>query len=250
MLSSLSGPSKQTLRRYLRPWLTPLLQTACPLCDRATPHTFCTDCQRQLEHLWSGSRWHPLQAQSAARPFPSERVCTLGHYSGTLKRAILALKYQGRTDVARPLGMALAQQHQTAQVVVNQHNPPQARPYVIPIPLHTERQKVRGYNQAELLARAFCSASRLPLLPHGLVRSRATLPQHQLGKCDRQQNLHGVFEAGPSLRKLCRSPRRNISVLLLDDIYTTGSTIDSAIAALAPLGIKIEGVLTAAKASL
>ena len=250
MLSSLSMHSNQTLQRYFRPWLSSLLQTPCPICDRAASHTFCTDCQRQLEQTWSRSLWLPPRRQNAAQPYPSHLVHTLGPYNGPLKRAILALKYQGRSDVAGPLGLALAQQWQTAQLAARGRNYPKTTPYVIPIPLHAERQKSRGYNQAELLARAFCRARGLPLLPHGLVRTQSTLPQHQLGKGQRQQNLQGVFEAGQSLRKLCCPQRRTITVLLLDDIYTTGSTIDSAIAALAPLNIKIEGVLTAAKAAL
>ena len=103
-------------------------------------------------------------------------VIAFGHYSGSLKRAILAMKYGDRPDVAIPLGTALAQEWLSQQAKQPGKQPvtqPVKQPtsqrltlqnhsniYAVPIPLHADRQKSRGFNQAELIARAFCRWSQ------------------------------------------------------------------------------------------
>ncbi len=229
------------------------LARGCPVCDRPSTHIFCIDCQRQL----SQARITPQQilqqpllppdiplkaiATPTETPLP---VIALGHYSGTLKRAILALKYGDRPDVARPLGFALSQQWAALpQIEPQQQRPPTANICAVPIPLHAERQRSRGFNQAELIARAFCQASRLPLRANGLVRTQATQPQHALGLAERQQNLSEVFQVGPSLQQQMR-------VLLIDDIYTTGATAQSAAVTLQQQGIAVIGIAVIAQALL
>ncbi len=256
----------------------------CPVCDRPAIQTFCLDCQRQIypsTDLYSGGS-SERSSQSGSAELP---VCALGSYSGSLKRAILAMKYGDRPDVAGPLGAALAQhwiaQATPANAISQSTAPPhfaQSAPSAlcaVPIPLHADRYSSRGFNQAELIARAFCQVSELPLLAHGLIRVQATRPQHELGLADRQQNLEQVFQIGSSLsRRLPRQdsgreasrwqslpaktqPSHSIfwgktapAVLLVDDIYTTGTTAQSAAATLRQAGISVVGIVAVAKAAL
>ncbi|MGB3298134.1 MAG: ComF family protein [Phormidesmis sp.] len=237
-----------------RPVIGLFLSRGCPVCDRPTAQTFCLDCQRQI--------FQPKTAQNQPkdRPDPSGNpalpISALGQYEGALKRAILAMKYSDRPEVALPLGTALGW-HWLAQQKKSQNavNPiDRTAVYAVPIPLHDSRQKSRGFNQAELIARAFCRVSKLPLLAHGLVRAESTRPQHELGLTERQQNLAQVFQIGASLHQRANRARSQgkarPTVLLVDDIYTTGATVQSAAATLSQNGIAVVGVATVARAYL
>lgn len=239
--------AEQLGRVGLRNLLGVFLAQGCPVCDRSTSPTLCIDCQRQIQ----ASPSIPLSLAATQTENHSEfqlPVGALGTYGGTLKRAILALKYGDRPDVANPLGAALGQQwmrqHQLGMATVNAAT----QLYALPIPLHAERQRLRGYNQAELIARAFCQVSGLPLLADGLARTQATLPQHQLSFTARQQNLSQAFQVGASLRRILR--QRSAAVVLIDDIYTTGTTAQSAAITLAQAGVTVVAVMSAARATL
>ncbi|MEX1247323.1 MAG: ComF family protein [Anaerolineales bacterium] len=101
--------------------------------------------------------------------------------------------------------------------------------FVIPIPLGTKRKKERGYNQVDLLAAPFAMAAGIRAAENVLVRKHDTLPQFELNAAERWKNLHGSFVADPT-------PLRGRDVLLLDDIMTTGATLDSAAQALMDAG--------------
>lgn len=110
--------------------------------------------------------------------------------------------------------------------------------------MHADKQRQRGFNQAELLARSFCQVTGLPLLAQGLVRNRTTEAQFHLSRSDREQNLANAFQIGKDL--LHRPP--GCSVLLLDDIYTTGATARAAAQALHQRQISVYGMVAVAKA--
>ncbi len=218
--------------------LNSFLHRGCAVCDRPTPKSFCTDCQRQIQDQ---IRNHPQTGTLSNSRF----VNSLGAYEGVLKRAILSLKYENRPEVAQVLGAELGRQWIKAA-----HLLPATPHYALPIPLHRERQRQRGYNQAALLARSFCRVSGLTLLEHGLVRSQVTVPQHQLGAEARQKNLEGAFEVSKLLQKQAKanSQANSLAVVLIDDIYTTGVTVQSAAEVLKRSGISTMGTVVVAKA--
>ncbi|MEL6780416.1 MAG: ComF family protein [Cyanobacteria bacterium J06597_16] len=236
------------------------LGQACPVCDRDTRQTFCTDCYRQLP-IVEPSTLQPTTSRQAIEqcasvqssvqswytdPTHSLPISALGDYGGLLKRAILAMKYSNRPDVAKPLGYALG------QLWLSQRIATEGPLYAVPIPLHAERQTTRGYNQAEVIAHSFCKVTRLPMLASGLVRTQATQPQHQLNLAERTKNLDQVFQIGPALSRIIqRADKQNsLSALLIDDIYTTGTTVRSAAKVLEQAGIDVVGTLTLARAIL
>ena len=139
-------------------------------------------------------------------------------YEGTVRAAIHALKYNGKRRAAEPLArLALAAWRASgldADVIV-------------PVPLHRRRGRERGYNQADLLARGIARGAGLPLQRDALARSRATAPQAQLPVSERQRNVAGAFGLLPGAATL--SGR---TVLLVDDVITTGATIQAAASAL------------------
>ena len=101
---------------------------------------------------------------------------------------------------------------------------------LVPVPVHATRKKTRGFNQAEILARVIGKKLEIPVMPEMLVRNKKTLPQKDLSAAERLKNLSGAFAAG-------EIPEGIRSVILVDDIYTTGSTIEACARALRASGI-------------
>lgn len=211
----------------LKPLLNLFLKQNCPLCERSAEGVFCRDCLRRVQHC---------QVDNVSRfwqePLP---LFPWGIYGGALKQAIAALKYDKQRAVACPLGHGLGQAWLKEAIA----SPPLT---VIPIPLHADKQAQRGFNQAALLADAFCQVSRLPMCPEGLVRVRATEAQFSLSGGARLKNLADAFQVSDGL--LRRPPRG--SVLLLDDIFTTGATVQAAAQCLRQHQITVFGVVAIA----
>lgn len=90
---------------------------------------------------------------------------------------------------------------------------------VIPVPLHEERTRERGYNQSSLLAQAFAQAMGLACVPEWIDRVRATRPQVGLSRVERRANVEGAFVASPAV-----AGKR---LLLIDDVFTTGATLQA-----------------------
>lgn len=216
---------------------TLFLHSCCPLCDRPASQDLCSSCWRQLQQCAAPPGWQP--SSSASNSPDGLPVIAWGAYRPPLKQAIAALKYQQHCHLARPLGKALASRWISAPLKTRQP------PWVVPIPLHLDKQKARGFNQAELIAEAFCQHTGLKLVRHGLTRSRSTAPQFALGPAARQKNLAGAFALGPAFQKAC-PPR---PILLLDDIYTTGTTVRAAAKTLRRHQISVCGVVAVAYSS-
>jgi ComF family protein len=211
-----------------KPLLDFFLKPNCPLCDRATPAILCIYCDRQLK---SEQLSDPLH-----RHDPQKFILAWGNYSGTLKRAIAQCKYHQQPAIGYHLGELLGKTWQT--------NPPYSAPIIaIPIPMHPEKQRQRGFNQAELIAKGFSACTGISL-DRSLLRIKATNAQFQLAPADRQQNLADAFQL-PAKHKL-----HGRSVLLIDDIYTTGATTSAAIKTLETAGVNLVGIAVTAIAQL
>lgn len=139
-------------------------------------------------------------------------------YEEPLRAAILTFKFKGRRRAARPLARLAAEAWRAAGLRAD---------VIVPVPLSRSRQRERGYNQTDLLARELARALGAPPRPDALVRTRATAAQSSLGWNERQRNVAGAFAPGPAAATL--AGRR---VLLLDDIITSGATVQAAASAL------------------
>ncbi|MCB0064406.1 MAG: ComF family protein [Caldilineaceae bacterium] len=141
-----------------------------------------------------------------------------------VRESIHALKYRNRPELADILARYL---------VATVMRAPWRDLYlttdgVVPVPLHEKRRQERGYNQSELLASAFCRQSQLPLRSEWLMRRRATQSQVGLSATERQQNVASAFVADHTVR--------GKRLILFDDVYTTGATIDACARALHTAG--------------
>lgn len=185
---------------------------SCRLAIQRLEPPLCRRCGLELEHAGAscGCR-HRLRSLASLR--------STGAYQGPLEKAIRRFKYDGRRPLARPLGRLIAEWVLLEGL---------AGDLVTCVPLHPRRQRARGYNQSELLARE--AAARLGLeCRFQLTRWRETPPQVGLDRASRLDNVRGAFRW--RAQDLARS-----SVLLIDDVATTGATLDACAAALRAAG--------------
>ncbi|GAA6617986.1 ComF family protein [Scytonema sp. NUACC26] len=213
--------------RNFQSLLNIFLKSNCPLCERPTSQEVCQNCTQKLQRSClpnPGVRWN--------QPLP---VFAWGSYGGTLKLAIATMKYKNHPEIARPLGQYLGNAWLSSSTARN------TKCIVVPIPLHSEKQKKRGFNQAALIAQSFCETTGLQLKVNGLERVQETEAQYGLTVSERQKNLAKAFRIGQDFRHILKTP-----VLLIDDIYTTGATAKSATQTLHQSGIRVLGIVATA----
>lgn len=198
------------------------------MCKRFSSGVLCPDCRHKLE---------TCQAAVSLTFADNRPLIAWGHYQGLLKQLLGRLKYDQQAQIAHLLGQLLG----IAWLENQSYN---RQSIVIPIPLHEGRQQERGYNQSALIAKSFCQVTGLNLTLNGLVRVKATAAQFNLSPQDRLINVAQAFQLGSELAK--RGCGKNI--VLLDDIYTTGATVHSAVEALNQAGFKVSGIAVVAKA--
>ena len=146
------------------------------------------------------------------RPVQSNTNCYAPYlYGGTLETMLWRAKFRGREDLAIALGRLLAA-HAPAQDLASQCE------LIAPIPLSLRRHLDRGYNQSAHIAQSLADTLKLPVLSHW--RRRHTQPQHLLGRLERQQNIKNAFKPVQGVE--------NKTVLLIDDVVTTGYTLAEA----------------------
>jgi ComF family protein len=223
------------LGRGMRQLLYPGLCAVCsrPLGDR--PGDFCDECRTALlddpnpacprcastlgQYLPVGERCPRCQDES----FQFDRVIRLGTYDGARREVILRMKHGRYEALSESVGELWAQHTADRLKGVGAVT-------VVPIPLHWRRRWQRGYNQAEVLARALASRLHLTCDTRWLRRVRPTPKQTDVAPSARRGNVRGAFRAAHS------SKWRGATVLLVDDVLTTGSTASDAARALREAG--------------
>ena len=187
-------------------WLLQLLQLLfpprCVACGQRGA-LLCNSCLAlvKLRHPSTAARYRDLRPLSGVR--------AAAEFSGPMRQAVHQFKYNGLRALAPTLGQLLWQ---------NWSQQPYPVELIVPVPLHSSRLRQRGYNQSALLARELGRHSGLPVSDQVLARKAATPPQVGLNARERMLNVRGAFVAERSLV-------RGLSVVVIDDVMTTGATL-------------------------
>src|SRR5713226_4930660 len=208
-----------------------LFPVHCAGCQRSG-HVLCPSCIAQIHPLLSPFCQHcgaPLPPGGKCkncqyRPLSMSGLRAVSAYQEPLRACIHALKYNGNTRLAEPLGQLLAQTY------INHGMRADA---IIPVPLHSERQQQRGYNHAYLLAEVCATRVGIPLRNDIVVRHRSTTAQVGLNHDERRQNVAGAFLCTPTFATRALEGR---TILLIDDVSTTGATLEACAAPLFAAG--------------
>lgn len=164
---------------------------------------FCGDCMKRRHAFESG--------------------LALMNYDETARRSMAWIKYKNKREYLDFYGAALAARYET-QIRRMEADA------LVPVPVHPSRKRARGFNQAEVLAVLLGKRLGIPVESGMLIRDKRTKPQKELSAAERLKNLSGAFRAGAI-------PEGIRTVLLVDDIYTTGSTVEACARALRSAGV-------------
>lgn len=206
----------------------------CVFCD-AHGHAdtdLCADCRADLPWQTHGCSLCALSLPDANQPAlcpacqqkppPFSAAFALMRYQYPVDWLITQLKFHARLSHARLLAQLFSEKLKAAASV----DPPQA---LIPVPLHTQRWRERGFNQATEIARPLGKALDIPVLPQATQRIRATAHQMDLPAKQRRANVHDAFIADPRLAL------RHVAIV--DDVVTTGATAKALARALRKQGV-------------
>lgn len=216
-----------SVRRFLHALLDVILPPICHICHSHIPDAgrlhICRSCRDRLPLV--SSPLCPLcgvpfagvggdHRCGACLTYPPhyDLARSLYLYEGAIRDLIHSFKYNQQTQLRYPLAL-LALEGVSGLAAYAPH-------IIIPVPLHRSRLRQRGFNQAVLLGKVLSQQMSLPMLPDALVRTRPTEPQIKLSATERRLNVKGAFSVG---RAGSVAGKR---ILLLDDVMTTGSTMD------------------------
>ncbi len=219
-----------------------LFPRRCPICDEVLPvlavwetsRLICPACRRMVERV----KIKEPVCKKCGKPIAEKRqeYCTdcerkkhefvqgktVFAYQDPMRESLYRFKYSNRREYA-DFYAEEALRHYEKWILYRKIQ------VIVPVPLHKSRMRRRGYNQAELFARALGERMGIPVRTDLLIREKNTVPQKELSETERKNNLKNAFKITENIVQLSY-------ILLVDDIYTTGSTIDAATLALKRAG--------------
>lgn len=186
----------------------------------------CDCCGRPFDSPFVTQTGPPLCRLCRTGFYAFQKARSFAIYDDTLSEAIVLLKYEEVTRLGHWFAERLAEIVQKA---------PEAwqADLVAPVPLHSDRRRERGYNQAELIARPLANKLRLPFEPNLLVRTKPRPAQLVLSRTEHWRSVRGAYATRDN-----RGSVDNLRVLLVDDVLTTGATLDSCARSLKKAGAR------------
>jgi ComF family protein len=207
----------------IRDFINLVMPLICPTCGRVLvkhERVICTVCLLDLPR----TRYTSYTENPVARLFwgrvPVENATALFQYEkgSRFQQLIHELKYRGRKDVGREMGRLLGNELKGT--------PFASADLILPVPLHRRKRRQRGYNQCDPIAEGISERLGIPWQPDYLIRQSASLTQTSRSRTDRWSNVEGIFAVNSG------SDLPGKHVILVDDVVTTGATLDACASAI------------------
>lgn len=217
----------------------------CCVCGSEAKEAVCSSCLSQLEYIegrvclkcgkgiddeYDGNICP--DCKRADKNFDMAFSCF--EYKGMGKNVIHKLKYENCKEIAHTLSRLMYQKIAEEGIRLDA---------VVPVPIHKSKEAIRGFNQAQLIAEEIATALGIPLW-NCITRTKITTDQFKLDKVNRNLNVHNAFCINVLYNNV-----KNENILLVDDVYTTGSTVDECSRILKQQGVQRIFVITAATGS-
>ncbi|MCR5255684.1 MAG: ComF family protein [Acetatifactor sp.] len=234
------------MKKFLKIITELIYPKRCPVCDKTAPfgEKICPGCREELKIItspWCMKCGRKLEEEGAYCKDCLKKehrfVCGRSLYEyKSVYGSIYRFKYENRPEYGEFFGEEMYRNLKSFIDYTKAEG-------IVPIPLHRKRQRKRGYNQAYLLAKVISEGTDIPLYPNYLKRVKNTAPLKLLPPAQRQNNLKKAFIVSQNVVKLK-------SIIVVDDIYTTGSTMDEAATALLESGVREVFFVTLAGAGI
>ncbi|MFA6432092.1 MAG: ComF family protein [Candidatus Margulisiibacteriota bacterium] len=206
---------------WIDSFLDLIFPPSCDVCRKRSDRALCPSCFKQIKFMK-----------------PQFGINSAAVYDGVVREAIHRFKFEGRKRLAGPLGHLLVKYiSELPNIDMREMH------YIVPVPLHAKRFRKRGFNQAELLSNILSKYYSIPVFPI-LKRTIDTKPQFSLPIEHRGNNVRGAFQAGVERGKI-----EGKNLILFDDIYTTGATINECAGVLRKAGARKVEVVVLSRAA-
>ncbi len=218
------------LRRYTEDLINLLFPELCNGCGTLLyrgEKEICTKCRFDLPYTDFHLHTDNLVAKQLWGRLPLNAAMAMLYFkkNSKVQNLIHSLKYKGKTDVGLLLGKLLAQKLKESELYYDVD-------LIIPVPLHLKKLRLRGYNQSEYIATGLAQELEIPFSTVNLVRNKATESQTKKSRYTRFENMLQVFE----IKKA--EELKDKHILLIDDVITTGATLEACGNTLLNVGIK------------
>jgi len=204
----------------------------CGICGKFNSKSLCNKCKIKLEKefIFKEDNYQEDISKNFIEHYYFFK------YENLIRSQILAIKFQEKPYIYKTIAYFIKKMQKSFEKLKKYD-------IIIIVPISKQRKRDRGYNQSELLAREISKILEVPIARKILYKTKNTVPQSSLNKKQREENAKGVYKAN-NISKI-----KNKKILLIDDIYTTGNTVNECANILIQYGIKREdiGVLTIAK---
>ncbi|MGB0871269.1 MAG: ComF family protein [Flavobacteriales bacterium] len=196
-----------------------LLPTYCLSCKHPLANKtelFCVSCYDELprtQHF--ENKYNDCYLHINTEELPLEYAATLFYFKkdSVLKNSVHLLKYKHKTDVGYFFGIQLGRQAVNVECFLYAD-------YILPLPLHKNKRKIRGYNQSDFIARGVQSILKLPIVDKTVIRIKETKSQTKMNKMERELNMQNAF-------KWIKEYPEGTHFIVIDDVVTTGASIKS-----------------------
>ena len=207
------------IKRYIKGILNLIYPRLCIMCNSDTPNEsqeFCVDCMINMPHTNHFKQKDNLAARKFWGRFDFEDAASvLNFYNYTdVKWMMHRLKYEGRKDIGLTLGRMIGKKIQVSSLFNDID-------LLVPIPLHSAKRTKRGYNQAAYIAKGINEILSIPMRENVIVKKIYTKSQTKMSRIERIKNVFNSFEL------VDRQGIRGRHILIVDDVLTTGATIEA-----------------------
>lgn len=199
----------------------------CAFCNKIQKESLCKKCEEKIKKYKKD-----IVIRSKNNYF--EELISIFKYEGLIREKIIQYKFQDKSYIYNTFAKIILKNEKVCGLLKKYD-------IIIPVPIHRKRKLQRGYNQTQLIAKEIAKNIDIKLCDDVLAKSKNTIAQSKLNKNKRKQNIKNAFKV-LNLEKI-----QGKNILLFDDIFTTGSTVNECSKILKKAGAKTVGVLTIAK---
>lgn len=199
----------------------------CAFCNKIQKESLCKKCEEKIKKYKKD-----IVIRNKNNYF--EELISIFKYEGLIREKIIQYKFQDKSYIYNTFAKIILKNEKVCGLLKKYD-------IIIPVPIHRKRKLQRGYNQTQLIAKEIAKNIDIKLCDDVLVKSKNTIAQSKLDKNKRKQNIKNAFKV-LNLEKI-----QGKNILLFDDIFTTGSTVNECSKILKKAGAKTVGVLTIAK---